>query len=95
LSDPGIEPQPVLKTVRHISRKLEFVGTVSREGKVEGLRVTQSAHPEIDKLILAALAGRVYEPSRLPDGRAFSCGVKFTVEIEPSEWLDPRTGSKR
>ena len=89
LNEPPINAQPVLKSVSHVNRTLEFIGTVSREGKVENLTLTKSAHPAIDKIVMEALSGRVYEPSRLADGRSFACGIEFTVTIDPKEWLIP------
>jgi hypothetical protein len=89
LNDPPIEPQPVLKSLGQVGHTLEFRGTVSREGKVENLIVLKSAHPAIDKIAMDALGARRYEPSKLPDGRTFSCGVTYTVEIKPAEWLIP------
>ena len=89
INDPPIEPQPVLKSLGHVGHTLEFRGTVSREGKVENLTVLKSAHPAIDKIVMNALGARRYEPSRLPDGGTFSCGVIYTVEIKPAEWLIP------
>jgi hypothetical protein len=95
LNEPPINPQPVLKSTNKVGRTLQVIGTVSREGKVEKLVVTQSVHPAIDKIVVDTLGGRLYAPSRLPDGQAFACGVTYTVQIQPAEWLIPAKKAKK